>query len=135
MKNATETKYTRMMWVPQRSQILIFSQFCRHPNFSTKMPGMPGRFRVKFGCRQNWLKIEIWDPRATCSKALHSVSVANSIPPPSSFVRLRGIAADKNRSEACTNFTEEVEEWRRHIILPSLSPLEVHARNIPPLQQ
>ena len=51
---------------------------------------MPGCHRVKFGCRQNWLKIEICDPQATCSKVLYSVSVTNSIPHPSSFVRLRG---------------------------------------------
>ena len=89
MKIATGTKYTAMMWAPQRSQILIFSQFCRHPNFSTKVPRMPGCHRVKFGCRQNWLKIEIWDPQATCRKVLYSVSVANPIPHPSSFVRLR----------------------------------------------
>ena len=55
-----ETKYIPLLYEVWRPQILIYSQFQRHPNFSTMRPGMLGCYGVKLGCCWNWLKIRIW---------------------------------------------------------------------------
>ena len=68
--------------MPEDSKNVIFNQILRDPNFSTKRAGMPCCYGVKFICRWNWLKIEIWDLQAPYINGMHLVSLVVGGPYP-----------------------------------------------------
>ena len=78
-----------MLYGPWRSQILIFIQFCRHPNFTPEKPSYPALLVLKFGYQRNWMKIEIWDLQGLYIIVVQLVPVENDIPYLPIFQRLR----------------------------------------------
>ena len=74
-RGVQRTKYIALLFRVWRSNISIVSQFHRYPNFSTKSAWMLVCYGVKFRCRWNWLKIEIWNLQASYNISVQSVSL------------------------------------------------------------